>query len=573
MRIQSLLKPSLAGLAAVILGLVYRYFDLDFGLPFAYRFDEMPMVEGSLRMAADKTLRPALAEYPSLYPYVLQVLYGVAYLVGKIAGFVRSPAEFGLRYFLDPSPFFLIARGINTLFGCLTIFLVYRIGARLFGAWAGVAGAFLLALSPLHQLQSVLALPNAPMAFAGMLAYLSILSILDGGARRDYLLAGVMIGLSVSFKYNSGLLVLPLFLAHFYARGRSSPRLLVESLIVIPVVFVICNPYWILEFGRFLEAFRFQASHMRLGHPGHYLGPPYLWFIPEMVRQEGIVGLALLGGLALSLVRWRRGDCLLLAYVIPSLLLILPLGNQGLDYTIALFPPLALLGGRAVFALIQFAGRRAGIVAGCAVALVIGAVAIGEAAGRLGESALPDTRTLARNWVEENLPAATKIGFDRFHYNPQFSRVGKIAGRPEADRYFSSEELARHEKPLNRATTYEMVSFRYTMPEIRWPEEAPREVVEKYGDEPYLQVMFRTGFYSVRELKDLGIEYFFISTHATRGWQDARWYPDDHPVHYMTLRNQKAYDALESGEIDLYEEWTPRKGISQGPGLKLYKIR
>lgn len=66
MRIQSLLKPSLAGLAAVILGLVYRYFDLDFGLPFAYRFDEMPMVEGSLRMAADKTLRPALAEYPSL---------------------------------------------------------------------------------------------------------------------------------------------------------------------------------------------------------------------------------------------------------------------------------------------------------------------------------------------------------------------------------------------------------------------------------------------------------------------------------------------------------------------------
>ncbi|MFH1679806.1 MAG: glycosyltransferase family 39 protein, partial [Candidatus Eisenbacteria bacterium] len=406
------IRPKHLAWIAIGVAAAYRALDLTYGFPGAYVPDEELVVNSTLGMAGARSLRPLLLNYPALYQYLLLALYGAAFAIMKAAGAVSSASEFGIRFYEDPTLFYLLGRIASAVFGVGAVVLVWRIGSRLFGAWAGAAGALGLALSPVHQGQSVAAVPNSAMAFAGVLALLVIVDVFEKGRRRDYLLAGAAIALSVSFKYNTGLLVLALAVAHFLRRPRAPWKHLAFGIAVAAPLFLLFNPYWIFEFRGYLGAFLYESSHMRTGHPGHLYGPPVLWFAGRVLAEEGIVGAAILAGLLAALGRRTKGDLLLLAYALPSFLAITSLRNQGLDYCIGLYPAFAIFAGRAIAGGLGALGARWAGRAPAAVAVFLLLPALLLAGSRLRDSHLPDTRTLAREWVEENLPEGTTIAID-----------------------------------------------------------------------------------------------------------------------------------------------------------------
>jgi len=581
-RVLARIRPKHVAWAAIAAGAVWRAADLMYGLPSAYIPDEEMVVNSALGMAGERSLRPLLLDYPSLYQYLLLVLYGAAFAVMKLFGAVSSASEFGVRFYEDPTVFYLLGRIASAAFGVGAIALAWRVGARLFGAWAGAAAACVLALSPVHQGQSVAAVPNSAMTFAGALALLAIVRVFERGSRRDSLLAGAAIALSVSFKYNTGLLVLSLAAAHLLRHEKRNFNGLLLSLAVIPPLFLLLNPYWILDFRSYLDAFLFQSSHMKTGHPGHLHGPPVLWFAMRTLAEEGIVGAAFLAGLVVSVGRLAlsrlplrpraRSDALLLAYALPSFLAITSLRNQGLDYCIGLYPVFAILAGRALSdglgALHALARHRAPAVAACVLLLP----ALVLAGSRIRDAHLSDTRTLAREWVEANIPGGTAIGIDGMIYNPQFLRMDRFEGNAPGGRFLSEDALERARERLEGRRMYRIVPLAGVADEPIWPDETPPEVRERHENEPWPRLLFRRYLYDADELLARGADYFFTSSYTLHGVYHARWYPPDSPVHYLTLREKLGYERLLSDpRVALVRRWEPGSR-TRGPVLSLYRL-
>ena len=73
-------------------------------------------------------LNPHFFIHPPLMSYLLFGLYGIAFLVGKTVGSLRSIAEFEQLYFTDPTLFYLIGRSAMLVVATWSVILFARIG-------------------------------------------------------------------------------------------------------------------------------------------------------------------------------------------------------------------------------------------------------------------------------------------------------------------------------------------------------------------------------------------------------------------------------------------------------------
>src|SRR5438445_656285 len=81
--------------------------------------------------------------------------------------------------------------------GAATALVTFLVGRRFLSAPAGLIGAVVLAVSPVHVANSHFATNDVPMAFFAVLAYVFLWDVYSRGRGRDYVAAGVAIGLGI----------------------------------------------------------------------------------------------------------------------------------------------------------------------------------------------------------------------------------------------------------------------------------------------------------------------------------------------------------------------------------------
>ncbi len=430
-------------LLILVLAVATRFWGLGWGLPHTYHADEnffgnkaMQFLEGDLN--------PHFFHVATLHMYTLAGMWKVYYEIEKASGSVRTPAEFRETYIQSPEVFFLIGRVLSALMGAGTVLLLYLLGKRMFGPRAGAIAALLLAFGLDHARMSHDMLPDVPMVFFLVLAFLSIWNIAEKGRTRDYLWAGVAAGLAMTTKYGGLLLFIPILLAHIYRvreTGRPareylfSPRLIGSGLIFL-AVFVLGSPYVVLDFPKFFKGFKWQSSH--LTEEGHFGDSPvhsaFLFYLRYGFAENiGIVSQFLVfGGFFLAFFRRQKRDLVLLSYPLAQFGLISLWGARATRYLLPLAPFFALIGAVFLDRLLTWGGRklapegarrkqRAVWTAGSC--LLIAAI-IAPSAIRLGklDAALAglDSRTRAKEWIEYNIPKGTRIAIES--YGPPISR-------------------------------------------------------------------------------------------------------------------------------------------------------
>ncbi|HXF58376.1 MAG TPA: glycosyltransferase family 39 protein, partial [Candidatus Saccharimonadales bacterium] len=158
---------------------------------------------------------PALSFYLTLG---LQYLYKAYYTAG-VGG--TTAAEFQDHVAgAGAAPMFLFARVIGALIGALTVWLTYRIGARLLGRNVGLLAGLFLAANTLHVLISQhVSDPNLLALLFVLLATPPLLRLVEGGGLRDSVTAGAMIGFAGACKYVPLVLGAPFVAAHFMGRA------------------------------------------------------------------------------------------------------------------------------------------------------------------------------------------------------------------------------------------------------------------------------------------------------------------------------------------------------------------
>lgn len=210
----------IAVLAVLLLAAAVRVWGLLHDLPFSYFGDELHFMRRSMAMGTGD-LNPHWFHKPAFLMYVLAFFYGLYYGIGTLLGKFDSTAEFGAHFLFEPAPFLLIGRLVVAAFGVATVYLVYRIGRKVYGTpWAGIAGALATAvLAPMvYSAQTIKS--DVPCGFLMTLSVLVYLRTRETSSTRPLVAAALLAGAAMGTHYYAVVLV-PAYLVLEALRGFS----------------------------------------------------------------------------------------------------------------------------------------------------------------------------------------------------------------------------------------------------------------------------------------------------------------------------------------------------------------
>ncbi len=347
----------------ILLALFLRFYGLGFSLPLTVHPDEPNVVDHAVATIKTGDWNPRWFIYPSGYHYLQVGVLSLHLLWGIARGIYSGPADLpDSSHVITAAPAaYLWARGTTALFGALSVFLVYLLGRRLSGPGAGLVGALLLAVSPLHAEHSHYVTTDVPTAALTLLAvYLAIEVLERGGLGRGFL-AGLVVGLAGGFKYNAVVALLPLLLAVGLRAARREPAarratlpLLAMALLGVLVGYTVACPYTFADLPTFLDdlgyethVYRFggEAGVIRIYEVGNLRLPPWMAYAHYLGEENLPAALAYLGGIVLALVRRRRPEMVLLSFVAGYYLFLSSYASIFVRNVLPALPALAVLGG------------------------------------------------------------------------------------------------------------------------------------------------------------------------------------------------------------------------------------
>ena len=267
-----------------------------------------------------------------------------------------------------------VGRTLSALADVGTVLMVFVLGRRLYGRNVGLLAAGLTALAVIHVQHSHFYRPETFTVLLTLACIWATLRMVEKRRLRDSVLLGLILGLALSPKVNVLPLLAPLALGYAYrvldeAEGRwadITPEIVqkiaghaVLAGVVALAVFFITTPYAFIDIGAFLGDVMAQTRMAR--NAGlwpftiQYVDTPSFIY---QIRQTVVWGL----GLPLGIVAWLsipftalllmverrqlRGDLLLMAWVVPSLLFFESFEVRFLRYLFPLMPVMILLASR-----------------------------------------------------------------------------------------------------------------------------------------------------------------------------------------------------------------------------------
>jgi hypothetical protein len=399
----------LAVVALFVVAFALRLIGLKTGLPYVYNADENShFVPRAIGMFGH-SLNPDYFINPPAFTYAVYALFTVRW--------GTDPATIGGAFAADPTTAFALARGMSAFLGALAVSLTAIAGARLFDdRRVGVLAGALLAVAFLPVHYSHFALNDAPTLAPLAAALVGVAGIYRTGRTREYVLAGLGLGVAIATKYTAGIILVTVIAAAFASPiAHARVRNLALAIGLMCAGFVAANPYALLDHQAFRDGLEKQTE--TAGEDGGKLGlantsgwryylTTFTWglgWLPSLFALGGAVGL---------LARHRRLGLLLAP---APVLLVLYLGNQSRFFArwlLPIYPILCLLAAWAVIAAaVWIAGRFKWRVAIPALALSSLVLLQGLVFSVHNDLVLAkaDTRWVAREWMVQNIPAGSKI--------------------------------------------------------------------------------------------------------------------------------------------------------------------
>jgi hypothetical protein len=442
-----LLKRYERGALVLILAvaLALRLWGIGFGLPHRYHIDEPYSILGALKTASRDFTPRYPVNSPNLWEFILLLEYGVMFVVGRFRNVYTSVGDFAASYRLDPTWFYLLARGTSALLGTATVAVVYKAARDIYRyRLAGLLAALFLAVAFLHGRDSHYAVADALVVFLTTVGVYLWARYAQDGSVRALSLGSLLVGTAVGLKYRPlGLTVglLAAILLHQKTLRRASVVGLNTLKRFIIAGMALVAGYFVGFPGLFIsvDLFKWHLNQAFVqagsGFEGWALDPLPAWLF-YLRSLEWSLGLPLLimalGGIILALRRQQPRELTVLASALSFYVTISVLTTYFSRYALSLHPLLAILAAGFVSAALGFAQRRwatPGRVVG--IVLVAGVLIIPAARLARHDYLLTqtDTRTLSKHWIEANIPDGTKIAVDWPVHGPPLS----VPGDPEPD--------------------------------------------------------------------------------------------------------------------------------------------
>ncbi|MDP5280756.1 glycosyltransferase family 39 protein [Sphingomonas sp. DG1-23] len=389
---------------------------IGFGLPALNDPDEPLFMMTAIEMLRNHSLNPGWFGHPGTI--TLYCLAAVSFAVGAIGiatGHYADSDAFVRAVYADPGILFLPARLLIAACGVLCVYLTWRLGRRIGGVRTGLIAAGFLAVNSLHIDYSQVIRTDIQVSIFMLLCLMSSLAVAENGRLRDYLLAGLFVGLGCATKWPAATIAAsPIAIGLWrIARGnRDAPRLLAFAATAVAGL-LLASPYLLLDYPTVIRNLGGEARPIHPGATGGGLLANLGWYLGgPMLESFGVAGLALAGlGIVLLPLRNRVAAVAILPGVAAFVVLI---GIQALRWErwlIPLLPIAAIAAGYALTCSADWLRARSGRqLRGLEpVAALLLMVPMVSAAQARADARADDTRQRASAWARAHIPAGSSI--------------------------------------------------------------------------------------------------------------------------------------------------------------------
>jgi len=436
-------RPRLLLVLILALGFTLRAIQTHLGLPYVYNFDDPQVAAHALNIMKTGDWNPHFFAYGSLTIYIDTIVDAANYLrlAGQPIGARESliaydqlnmidrivvPAEGSPVWYwtISHPSFYLWDRYVTALFGAGAIAVTYVIARRIVPSPLALFPPLLLAIMPVHIVQSGLTTTDIPVGFMVGVVTLAAMVFAETGGLTAFVTSLIFVGLAAATKYNSGLiLVTPLLALLMRRTARQMPIRWWHWLLLIAVpavTFLTVMPFALLDFKRFITDLAQSTSSYHAPGPSQSRpGIRHLRLIFTQFEENlGIAAtlLALIGAALMTAPAVTRRPLILL--LVFPLAFVLYMSTTTTDYHrnfMQLYPFLCLYAGYGLYRLAELqivANAMAGRARVPATLLIVAIAALPllyrSAANAADVLKARDTRSKA---VEQ---ANTLTGIDRF---------------------------------------------------------------------------------------------------------------------------------------------------------------
>ncbi|NWG75023.1 MAG: phospholipid carrier-dependent glycosyltransferase [Rubrivivax sp.] len=438
---------ALAGILA--LALTLRLWGISFGLPYPYHYDEPTYVSAALNLGAGVIGRQP---NPTGFSNILFGEYATYFILGRLTGLFPSLAAFEQAYRADSSVFILLGRLTNAFFGALTVLTVYWLGKVIRTSTVGLLAALFLAVAFLHVRDSHYAVPDIAMAFFVIFSVLMSGYALQRQKRWGLYAAAASAGLAIATKWTALPVVIPLALTCFYGCD-GWPKLAQQNtrpfFTIITVLIALLAGLFAGGFQLFFQPMTFIAYALQEAQAGDAGGfnlwqidtvPGWIFYLKTLGYGIGVVllVLSLIGLFSLLItVKANRQTVLILSFPLIYYLFMGLTRHYFARYTLPLIPFLALFAAQAAVIISNWADTKQSNLGRVLMGVFIIAGIVQPLLQSIQHNILltqVDTRTLAKEWIEGNIPPGTKIAMDWPVQSPPLATVERT--EPDSNKVY-----------------------------------------------------------------------------------------------------------------------------------------
>ncbi len=429
--------------AILLLGVVFRIWGINFGLPYQFHQDEPIVVNHALAYGTGD-LNPHFFIIPPLTSYILFFFYGLYFLVLNIFGAIKGADAFAISFFKDPTPFYLIGRiVIGFIPSVFNVYLTYRLALSFFSRKAAIYSALIMASAFLNVINAHYIYSDNFLVMFILLAYLAMSALIEKPVKKHYILAAVFTGIAIATKYNAALLLVSFLFAHLASGSRSISKILFNSNIpifagVVILTFIICNPYSIFDWKFFLSNITKDIWPEYTGW-AHHIAYSIFQGIGTI---PAILGIA---GLYVAAVTADRKRFFLIAFPCFFYLHLVFRSQLFSRYALPMIPFLSIAAGFFLFDCLypKIKYRSMHFILIIAAFLILLPTTIKSVKADMLFTK-KDTRIEATEWIEKNIAPYSKIALDHTFFRPQLRQT--IEQLKEKQALLNNQPELRHLK-------------------------------------------------------------------------------------------------------------------------------
>jgi 4-amino-4-deoxy-L-arabinose transferase-like glycosyltransferase len=364
--------------------------------------------------------------FKRFYLYILSFEYCLFYLGGLAFGQFSSPMDFASKILQDLTPLFMLGRMTSAVMGTVSVFMTYQIGSLLYDKKVGLVASLFLCVNAVNIELSHYARVDATLCAVVLASFYFISKIAkneNASPAQWYALSGMLSGIAFQNKAPAIILWIPFWLAHL---GRFNFRLSLQSLLGRGVVWFCCMYIIGMIIGNpaiLFAPLKFVRGVLLVGevftNPINETKSENIGYIVYLLYFYRDLGLPLTMVAIFSL--WRafresgREDILIISFILPFYGLMGASRYMVSDsYMIPLMPFLFLLCAKGIMALVVMLMRGhkpKTIMLICAV-MILAVSPLAKASELLMSLTGKNTRYLAKEWIEQNIPFGSKILMD-----------------------------------------------------------------------------------------------------------------------------------------------------------------